>query len=198
MIRTYHTLKSYPLRSGVTYHRPHDSMRQRVTLESPAVEVMTDLMRVSAETITPDASLEDANNWMIKRGVRLLLATDEAKRIVGLITASDILGEKPMQHISARGGRRGELLVADIMTLQNRLEVLRLDEVDHARVGHIVSTLKQAGRQHALVAETSSAGDNQVVCGIFSVSQIARQLGVLIETPEIARTFAEIESLLVR
>ena len=198
MIRSYPALAPHPLRSGVSFHRPTDTMRQHVTLDSPAVEAMTDLIRVPAESIVPDASIEDANNWMIKRGIRLLFVIDADRRILGIITAADILGEKPMQHITAHGGRHGELRVADIMTPQDRLDVLRMDDVYHARVGHIVATLKIASRQHALVADTSSLGDNQTIRGIFSVSQIARQLGVNIETSEIARTFAEIETMLVR
>lgn len=198
MIRTYPALVSHPLRSGVSFHGPNDTSQQRVTLESPAVEVMTDLTRVAAETIAPDASMEDANNWMIKRGIRLLFVIDADKRILGIITAADILGEKPMQHITSHGGKRGDLRVDDIMTPQDRLEVLRMDDVYHTRVGHIVATLKLAGRQHALVADTGPSGDNQIIRGIFSASQIARQLGVNIETTEIAHTFAEIETMLVR
>ena len=49
-----------------------------------------------------------------------------------------------------------------------------------AEVGHIVATLKAAGRQHALVAESGPDGTAQTVRGIFSLSQIARQLGVTI------------------
>jgi hypothetical protein len=36
------------------------------------------------------------------------------------------------------------------------------------------------------------------VRGIFSITQIARQLGLPIHAPEIARTFAEIEAVLAR
>ena len=198
MVHTYPALTSYPLRNGVGFQRPNNTPPPRVMLESPAVEVMTDLSRVAAETITPDASIETANAWMIKRGVRLLFVIDGDARILGIITAADILGEKPMQHINSHGGRHGELRVADIMAAQDRLEVLHIDDVYHARIGHVVATLKLAGRQHALVADTGPARDEQIIRGIFSVSQIARQLGVNIETTEIAHTFAEIEMMLVR
>ena len=66
------------------------------------------------------------------------------------------------------------------------LELLAFEEVRQARVGHMVATLRQAGRQHFLVGERSEAG--QRVRGIFSLSQIARQLGIAIQTSEIART----------
>jgi hypothetical protein len=62
-------------------------------------------------------------------------------------------------------------------------------------VGDIVATLKADGRAHALVVGKSLDGQ-QVLLGIFSVSQIARQLGVPLHTHEIARTFAEIEAVI--
>jgi hypothetical protein len=37
----------------------------------------------------------------------------------------------------------------------------------------------------------------QSLVGVFSAAQIARQLGVQIHTHEMARTFAEIEALIV-
>ena len=71
--------------------------------------------------------------------------------------------------------------------------MLRMQDVRRAHVGHIVATLKDATRQHAIVVDTDSAGQ-QRVRGVFSVTQIARQLGVSLQTSEIARTFSEIEA----
>ena len=56
----------------------------------------------------------------------------------------------------------------------------------------MVATLKKAGRQHAAVVEVDKDG-KQTLRGLFSVSQVARQLGVQIQTTEVARSFAEIE-----
>jgi hypothetical protein len=42
------------------------------------------------------------------------------------------------------------------------------------------------------------AKGRQTVRGVYSATQIARQLGVAIQTSEIARTFSEIESMLSR
>ena len=82
------------------------------------------------------------------------------------------------------------------MTPAERVEVLALADVEGARVGHIVETLRRCGRAHALVVD--SDGDRTMVRGIFSLSQIARQLGLPFQTSEVARTFAEIEAALVR
>jgi len=42
--------------------------------------------------------------------------------------------------------------------------------------------------------EPRDAAEGSLVRGIFSATQIARQLGVALQTTEIARTFAQIES----
>ena len=119
------------------------------------------------------------------------------RRIVGVITATDVLGEKPMTIVAQRGIRRDELLVRDVMTPQERLQALELADVRVARVGHIVATLKSLGRQHALVVQRDAAGRHKLR-GLFSSTQIARQLGVIIPTSETASTFAEIEAQLAR
>jgi CBS domain-containing protein len=166
----------------------------RVTLESPALHAMTDLARVSPATIRPQAPLAGANQFMITRAVRLLLVVDEHDAILGVITATDILGERPMQAAIERGLRRDDLTVADVMTPAADVEVIALADIEASRVGHVLETLRRLGRQHALVADA-----DHMVRGIFSISQIARQLGVSVPTGgSVARTFSEIEAALAR
>ena len=112
--------------------------------------------------------------------------------------SADILGERPVTFAVERVVNRQDILVHDIMTPRERLEVLWHAELVGAEVGHVVATLKATGRQHALVAETGADGAGQTVRGIFSLSQIARQLGVTIASTEVASTFAEIEAALGR
>jgi CBS-domain-containing membrane protein len=159
------------------------------------MDVMTDFKQVSAVVIRPGDTVDEAHARMVQRGVRLLLVLDDERRVAGLITATDILGEKPMRLVAQTGCRREELRVSDIMTPQERLEVLDLEDVRSARVGHIVATLAASGRQHAMVVDRDGQG-REMVRGLFSTTQIARQLGTPISTVERMRTFAEIESVL--
>jgi CBS domain-containing protein len=195
MRREYHPLPLRELGAGAGFRRPTQLAVARVTLESPALDVMTDLTRASPATIRPDAPLAGANRFMITRGVRLLMVVDEAhETVLGVISAADILGERPMRVATARGLRRDELSVADIMTPAEEVEVIHLDDVRVSRVGHVVETLRRAGRQHALVVE-----DRSTVRGIFSLSQIGRQLGVVLAAGgETALTFSQIEAALVK
>jgi hypothetical protein len=75
--------------------------------------------------------------------------------------------------------------------------VLKMSDLRGAKVGHVVATLRNSGRQHAVAVEVEPNG-RQTVRGVFSATQIARQLGIVLQTGEMARTFAEIEALLAQ
>jgi CBS domain-containing protein len=198
MLRDYTPLNFHLLQGGAGYAQPTQTIPERVTLEDPAVNVMTDFKSVTAVIVLSGDGLDEAHRRMIQRGVRLLLVVDQDRRVVGVITAADILGEKPMQVIGHRGIRREELVVRDVMTPHEALEVLDLETVRTARVGHILATLKRSGRHHAVVVENGAKG-SQLVRGIFSATQIARQLGIAMPpTSEIAHNFSQIEAQLAR
>ena len=192
MERKFLSLPSHGLGDSAGFRRPS---QQKVGTESPALTVMTDLTQVSPATIGPETPIEAANRFMMMRGVRLLLVVGERENVLGVISATDILGERPMRVATARGLRRDELVVADVMTPAEQVEVIALADVDGARVGHVAATLMHAGRQHALVVDNDASG-RLMVRGILSLSQVARQLGKPLQLSEVARTFAEIEEAL--
>jgi len=164
--------------------------------DSPAIEAMTDFLRVSVVVIDPDASVAEANAQMISRGVRLLMVTTADDRLEGLITARDVLGEKPMQLAAARACKRDELKVAELMTPIGHVDTLYMKEVLNARVVDILDALKRLGRQHILVEDTDAVSGLPRVRGVFSATQIGRLLGVPVLGFELATTFAEIEAAL--
>ena len=167
------------------------------SIKSPAVEVMTDLQQVAAVTISATESIARATQVMIARRVRLLLVTSPDGLIEGLLSARDTIGEKPIKFLQdRRGSKYGDLIVGDLMVPRPAIDVLDFALVLQAEVGSIVETLKQSGRQHALVVETDHIHNIDVVRGIFSATQIARQLGVALPILEVARTFAEITAAL--
>jgi len=166
----------------------------RPGLDSPAIDLMTDFTVVSPATIEAGATVADANQFMIRRAVRSLLVTDSSARVLGIITANDVLGERPVTVALERKITHAEVLVRDVMTPAERLEALRYEDVETARVGHVVATLAHAGRRHTLVVESGPAGET--VRGIFSLTHIAAALGITLEAPEIASTFAEVEAAL--
>lgn len=163
-----------------------------VRVDSPAIEVMTDLRSVAPATIARHAGVQEAEQTMRAWGVRLLVVVDTEFRIVGVITARDTSGDKPVRLLHDLGGKYADLSVGDLMTPRDAMEVLELDAVRHAEVGHIVATLKDVGRQHALVVERDARTGADNVCGIFSVTQIGRQLGMDVPIFDVAHTFGQI------
>jgi CBS domain len=208
MDRQFHSLPIHELGTDAGFRRPTQPQPARVSLESPALDVMTDLLRTSPATIRSQAPIEGANQFMISRSVRLLLVVDERDMVLGVVTATDVLGEKSMRVAIELGTKRGELTVRDIMTPARNVDVLALSDVEGARVGHVLETLRKAGRQHALVVDFDVIASKSlidaptrrtIVRGVFSISQLARQLGVSLQgAGEIARTFSEIEAALGR
>lgn len=195
MFRNYQPLPFTSLSSSTGYAQPTQFALERVQLDSPATDAMTDLTRVTAVIILAGDTVDEALRRMIQRGVRLLLVVDQDRRVQGVITANDVSGEKPVQIAVQQGLHRDEVLVRNVMTPCASLQVLDMEQVRAAKVGHIVSTLKQAGRQHSLVVERADKGGIRLR-GIFSTTQIVRQLGMTIQSSGVANTFAEIEAQL--
>ncbi|WP_174875064.1 CBS domain-containing protein [Vogesella oryzae] len=193
----YHALPGISLPVATDLIHVEQRPQRPLTLKSPAVEVLTDLRVIDPISITDDTLLEDAHARMVSHGIRLLFVTNDAGAFTGLLTASDVLGERPLKCMQGSGKQRKDLLVADVMTPRNQLEALNMVDVSHACVGHVVATLKEHGRQHALVVERSPHSGHLEICGLFSTSTIARRLGISLNFLRVPRAFSEIEHALL-
>lgn len=191
---TYRPLAFRPLQGDTCCRQP--SSFHPVRTDTPAIAVMTDFQSTSPVQIRADATLAQAHTLMVARSVRLLLVTEADGTIVGVITARDAAGERPIKLLNERGGKHGDLRVGDVMTRREQMEALPYAEVLRAEVGHILATLKQVGRQHALVVETDPLSGADYVRGMFSATHIGRRMGVPVMNFEVANTFAEIEAAL--
>ncbi len=195
MHRTYRALPCKRFTPGTTLRRPTMAKEVSVTLNDPARLVMTDFANVIPITELPTLSLPEANDRMIAYGVRLLFVTKNDDTILGLVTANDILGERPIKYIQKYGGCFNEITVNDVMTKRSEIEAISFDDLCNASVGQIIETMKMFNRQHALVLEGD--GDASVVRGLLSTTRISQQLGIKIEPSNQARTFQELESVLI-
>lgn len=189
----YKPLKLFTLKPQTGYLRPFFSTPKMVKVSDCALEVLTDLQFVPAAVVLAEMDVESATQKMISRGVRTLLVTDASEDVIGVITSRDLIGDRPHQLMQRRAIAFCDVRVLDIMTPAKDIEVMPLDDVLHARVGDIVMTLKHSGRQHALVVENVAFSDKQMIRGIFSASQIARQLGIALQQHGLYQTFAEID-----
>lgn len=167
----------------------------KLTPDSPAFDAMTDLRRIHPVSISGAETLEQARTTMIVCGVKLLFVRDAEGNLKGLLTASDLAGERAIKEAQASNRKVPELTAADIMVKLPDLEFLEFSTVARAEVGHVIATLREHNRQHALVVDNRT-GSMRVV-GLFSATQIARQMGIPVIDPVKASTFAEIEAAVV-
>lgn len=184
----------FPEGTCIAQAQPHAGVP--VTLDSPGRAVMTDLTHVRAATINPDMPLAEARQTMIHQGVRLLFVVSEMPCVDGLITSTDLEGERPMQQVNKRGVKYEELVVDDVMSPLSALDAIDLDDLAHASVAQVIATLQHVGRRHLLVIQKAGGDHGPRVRGVISQTQVERQLGQPIALVETAGSFAEISQSL--
>lgn len=193
MDKHYMPLNLRYLSGPLGFFRPTQDLPASVSLDSPAILTMTDLRQVAALTVEPNVSIEWALNRMREGGVRLLLVVNHAGEVCGLVTSTDIQGEKPLQLQRELNLRHSDIRVRDIMIPRDKLEFIFMADVLKATVGNVLETLRRSGRRHALVYDRDRRNGMSGIRGIFSATRLSRQLGIVFEPVAVAQTFAEVE-----
>ena len=192
------SLHTFRLESGVSIAQAYPWLNLPVSLDSPALEVVTDLTLVKAATIHPGATLRQAEQAMIHLGLRMLFVVSGPMAFDGLVTSTDLHGDRLVRLVQERKAHYDDLSVADVMTGLSMLDAIDYDALKVATVGSLIATLKRFGRNHMLVIQQSSRSAPRQVRGVISRSQIERQLGETIDVTPIAHTFSEIERAFAR
>ena len=181
MSTQYPALEFQSMPVGAGYARPEQTFPGGLGVDSPALEAMTDLRRVAPLTVQRTNTLASTRERMRKLGVRMLLVTDATGAVMGVITVTDLDSDRPAKIAAKSGKQVDELLVQDIMTLRGRIEVLQLADVEKASIGQILSSLRDAGRRHALVLDSAPDDEQHLICGIFSLTRLCGQIGLSIQ-----------------
>jgi len=199
----YRALSLVPADTHVVLPRIEPRKETPISLDSPALCLFTDLFKTKAITIRASTQIDLALEHMIQTGVRLLFVEDDSDRLVGLITSYDIVGEKPMVYVQQHDGHlsaitRSHVVVENIMQPVKKWNVLDFSIVERASLADIVETFKKTGQKHLVVLERTLTAVTPIVRGLFSATQIERELRLMLGSNEPAplNTFAEIEHAL--
>ena len=92
----------------------------------------------------------------------------------GIITASDLHGERPLV-----------------------IDMVDYGALRHATVAEVIGTLQHSRNPHLLVIEHASTAAPVRIRGIISKTQVERQLGTQLLSSDIATSFAELEQALL-
>jgi len=141
-----------------------------------AVTVMTDFRERASVTVPDTATIDEALEHMRHNGVRSAFTIDDQTHfVVGLITAYDIVGEKPMQYMQPRAMRRDEILVRDIMQRLSAWRVVDIKQIERATVAAVSELFTEKRLTHVPVMETSETGE-QRLRGLLSAAKVKRLL----------------------
>jgi CBS domain-containing protein len=181
--------------STADYRLADSTADSSLSPHDPAIEAMTDLRASRGLTLNNSVQIDHASSLMAELGVHFLPVTDEERRLLGILSLTDVLSEKPMQLVHERGLRHSEILVGDLRIATDDLYVMELQDVTRMSAGRVFETLKAAGRQYAIVVQQAGNGQRRV-SGIFSAADLARRLGADYPALPVNRSFAEIEAAL--
>jgi hypothetical protein len=196
MPKIYPTLPVIPFQANSTF--THPPLPPLIThLNDAASCAMIDFNLVYPATIDTESKLPKAEMEMQFCKTSFLLVIDERLHVKGLISAEDLLGEKPLKVIEERRLPRAEIPIRLVMLRQEEIYALDYQELRHAKVGNILSTLKALKQHYVFVVDTKPQSGEQTIHGLFSLSHISKQLGenVMNDITE-ARSIAELQKQL--
>lgn len=181
MTKHFAPLQTKKLSAHASLHS-HHKHAELLNEDSPAIKVMTDLRLVKAVTVDKNISIDAAHQLMIHRAIRLLFVV-ENEEFLGIVTAQDILGERPTKISFDQHQKYNEIAVHEIMTPKKEIVYVDLKSLEKASIGNLLPTIRTLNFQHLLVADShSNAANIEQIVGIISTSQIARALGQSLAT----------------
>jgi CBS-domain-containing membrane protein len=152
----------------------------KLSRNAPAVRVMTDFLVETALVVEPTRLIDEALEDMKRHGVRALLVVD-SDELIGLVSAYDILGEKPVQFLQNPvcdhyPCTRVDVHVGNIMTPLSELPTLDWRWVEAATIADVQAAFVATAHMHLLVVQTSALDHGSVARGLFSRTRIERSL----------------------
>jgi CBS domain containing-hemolysin-like protein len=144
---------------------------QEVSINSPALVVLTDFKKHKPLVIDEGVSAHDTEQLMLNAHVRLKIVVDKNNKFLGVVSLSDIHHQEIMKKV-ASGYEHDDLLVTDFMQPKSQLKAIDYNDLKNATVGDLLETLKTNGERHCLVIDKEAHN----IRGVISASDIVRTL----------------------
>src|SRR5262245_35899043 len=134
MPNIYHALPTTPVAAHTDYMRPL-ALPEATYITAPALSIMVDFKYHNPPVIDADRFINDAAAEMKTHNLPFLLVVDDEKKVLGVLTSEDVLGEKPVKITQERRISRNEIEVNMVMIPAKDLLAINIDDLQHARVG---------------------------------------------------------------
>lgn len=152
-----------------------------VSRADPASSVMTDFHERSAVVVPAGSPIDAALEHLKHTGVRsAFVVSSDKQSVIGMITAYDIQGEKPIRHLQSVDGNhrsysRDDVLVQDIMEKVGEWQVADMKDIERSTIDMVLNVFRETGRTHIAVIESSDEHGARLR-GMFSAAKIMRLL----------------------
>lgn len=185
----FHTLATTKLQHSTLTNL--DSVAEILTLANPATSVMIDFTRRSPKMISKDASIDDAILIMRQTYTRTRIVASQSGDILGVVSMKCLQSRQVLMTAEHKGLTRNELTVADIMNKVSEIPAIKFAQVETAKIGDVLQTMRELGEHYLLVLDENSA------CrGLVCSSDIQRALQVSTQIEPKYDGFSEILSVL--
>ena len=193
-------LKNYKLLETNTHEKIaiayyHPDTVDVISLETPALEVLTDFHTTRPRIIEKNVLADQALSQMQQHKVHALLVVDENDQVIGLINAARVQGVYKTQVAQQQGIRSKDVTVEMLMTKIDTLKTLQYNAVKNALVGHIARLLHESNTDHMLVYSLNK-NKVPVIRGIFSAGFISRRLSMAIGSDLGSSSLAEMNKII--
>jgi len=188
-----HRFKPLPL-SSMT-HAPELPKVQRLAQpHDAALSLLTDLHHSACVVAHQQDDLDQTMHLMMRAGVRMVFVSGVHGELIGMVTAEDIQGERPVLRASSQLVPHSELTVADVMVPVTQWDTVDLASVRTARLGDIAETMHEHGLRYLLVTQHKQG--KTMLRGMFSARRLEMAMNTTIEPDLHSRSFAELEMVL--
>jgi hypothetical protein len=162
--------------------------------EDPALSLLTDLCHSACVVASHLDGLDETLHLMMRAGVRMVFVAGVDGALVGMVTAEDLQGERPVLRASTHHVPHRELTVGDVMVSVDRWQTLDLSRVRTARLGEIAATMHEHGLRYLLVTQTKQG--QTTLRGMFSARRLELAMRTVIDSDLHSQSFAELEMAL--
>lgn len=147
-----------------------------VTIDSSALEILTDFTQVSPMIIESTLSALEVKNLMKKEHERVKCVVDQNGHFSGLVSLDNINTQEVVKKV-ASGSSRDELNVTDFMYRKEELKAFDYADLERASIGDVIHVLKHSGQQYCLVIDRAS----HQIRGVISANELTQKINLPIE-----------------
>jgi CBS domain containing-hemolysin-like protein len=158
------------------------------------LSLFTDLQHGPCVVASAQDGLPSTLHLMMRAGVRMVFVAGADGELVGMVTAEDLQGERPVKRASDHHVPHRELTVADVMVPLGQWDTVDMGKVRTARLGDVAATMHEHGLRYLLVTQVKNG--HTTLRGMFSARRLEMALETVIEADLHSRSFAELEQVL--